>query len=247
MKVEGLTRDMAEDLATPQELARVQAGEDMVVYMIATNIDDTVSAKEKKLVTKVVTAAHSGAKVAQYLDFSMFKRIGDDKATKLTDLKGHRVTITITVPKAFRAPKGVKRTFYIMRVHDGKAKIIASGTGNKVKVKIDKFSTYAPDPEGGPEQQAEGDAEGREVRHEAGGPRREGALLQHQRQRGDRGRQWQGEGHRQGQLHDLCHRQQRRAQQREGEGEVGQTGRLHKTDAGAAACRPCVCVGVCKY
>jgi len=73
MKVEGLTKSVAEDLATPQELERVQAGENMVVYMTATNIDDTVSKKDKKLVTKAIAAAHSEAKVAQYLDFSMYK------------------------------------------------------------------------------------------------------------------------------------------------------------------------------
>ena len=143
MKVEGLTKSVAEDLATPKELARVEAGENMVVYMTATNIDDTVSKADKKRVTKAVTAEHSGAKVAQYLDFSMYKKVGDDTPTKLTDLNGHKLTITITVPKAFRAPKGVKRTFYIVRVHDGKAEIIASGTGKKVEVKTDKFSTYA--------------------------------------------------------------------------------------------------------
>ena len=143
MKVEGLTKSVAEDLATPEELARVEAGENMVVYMTATNIDDTVSKADKKRVTKAVTAEHSGAKVAQYLDFSMYKKVGDDTPTKLTDLKGHAITVTITAPKAFRAPKGVKRTFYIVRVHDGKAEIIASGTGKKVEVKTDKFSTYA--------------------------------------------------------------------------------------------------------
>ena len=47
-----------------------------------------------------------------------------------------------------------------------------------------------------------------------------GALLQHQRECGDRRRQWQGEGCCEGQLHDLCHRQQRCAKQREGHGEI---------------------------
>ena len=111
--------------------------------MTATNIDDTVSKADKALVTAAITAKDKGGKVAQYLDFSMYKQVGSDKPTKLTDLKGHAITITITVPKAFRAPAGVKRTFYVVRVHDGEAQIVGSGTGNTIKVSTDKFSTYA--------------------------------------------------------------------------------------------------------
>jgi len=111
--------------------------------LTATNIDDTVSKADKALVTAAITAKDKGGKVAQYLDFSMYKQVGSDKPTKLTDLKGHAITITITVPKAFRAPAGVKRTFYVVRVHDGEAQIVGSGTGNSVKVSTDKFSTYA--------------------------------------------------------------------------------------------------------
>ena len=143
MKVGGLTDETAKDLATKEELDRVEKGEKLVVYLTATNIDDTVSKADKELVTAAITAKDKGGKVAQYLDFSMFKQIGKDKPTRLTDLKGHAITITITVPKAFRAPAGVKRTFYVVRVHDGEAQIVGTGTGNSVKVSTDKFSTYA--------------------------------------------------------------------------------------------------------
>jgi len=143
MKVGGLTDETAKDLATKEELDRVEKGEKLMVYLTATNIDDTVSKADKKLVTAAITAKDKGGKVAQYLDFSMYKKIGGDKPTQLTDLKGHAITITITVPKAFRAPAGVKRTFYVVRVHDGEAQIVGSGTGNSVKVSTDKFSTYA--------------------------------------------------------------------------------------------------------
>ena len=143
MKVGGLTDEAAKDLATKAELERIEQGEDLLVYLKAKNIDDSVSAADKKLVTAAITAKDKNGKVAQYLDFSMYKRIGKDPAKKLTDLKGHNVTITITVPKAFEAPAGVKRTFYIVRVHDGKAEIVGSGTGSTIYVNTDKFSTYA--------------------------------------------------------------------------------------------------------
>ena len=143
MKVGGLTDETAKDLATKEELDRVEKGEKLVVYLTATNIDDTVSKADKALVTAAITAKDKGGKVAQYLDFSMFKQIGKDKPTRLTDLKGHAITIIITVPKAFRAPAGVKRTFYVVRVHDGEAQIVGTGTGASVKVSTDKFSTYA--------------------------------------------------------------------------------------------------------
>ena len=143
MKVGGLTETVAADLATKEELARVEKGEKLVVFLTATNIDDTVSATDKALVTEAITAVDSDAVVAQYLDFSMYKQVGSDTPTQLTDLKGHKITITITVPNQFRAPAGVKRTFYAVRVHDGKAEIVGSGTGASIKAETDKFSTYA--------------------------------------------------------------------------------------------------------
>ena len=159
MEIGGLTKAVAADLASKEELARVDAGEKLVVFLTAANIDDTVSATDKALVTATITAKDSGAQVAQYLDFSMYKQVGSDTPTQLTDLKGHKITITITVPNQFRAPAGVKRTFYIVRVHDGEGQIVGSGTGASIKVRTDKFSTYAltyvdevtPEPEPEPE------------------------------------------------------------------------------------------------
>ena len=161
MEIGSLTKAVAADLASKEELARVDAGEKLVVFLTAANIDDTVSATDKALVTEAITAVDSGAQVAQYLDFSMYKQVGSDTPTQLTDLKGHKITITITVPNQFRAPAGVKRTFYIVRVHDGEGQIVGSGTGASIKVSTDKFSTYAltyvdevplePEPEPEPE------------------------------------------------------------------------------------------------
>ena len=167
MQVEGLTKEVARDLATPEELARVDAGETLNTYFMVTSIDANVPQADKQLVTAAITAQNSNAQVAQYLDFSMYKQIGNDSPTRLTDLHGHKISITITVPQAFRAPAGIRRTFNTVRVHEGKAEIIGSGTGNSVTVESDLFSTYAltyvdeaepqpePVPEPAPEPQPE--------------------------------------------------------------------------------------------
>ena len=51
--------------------------------------------------------------------------------------------IKITVPDALKdAPEGYKRTFRIVRVHDGVSTVLAEGTGPTFDISSDKFSSY---------------------------------------------------------------------------------------------------------
>ena len=141
--VEGLTQALAELLATPEELALVEAGETLLVYLDIENADATVSAADRALVIEAALGQSPLAKVAVYLDMTLKKQIGNAFATAITDLMGHTIRIKITIPEQFRAPAGVKRTFFVVRVHDGVAEIIASGTGQVIDVDTGLFSTYA--------------------------------------------------------------------------------------------------------
>ena len=50
--------------------------------------------------------------------------------------------MTVTVPASLKAPAGFTRTFRIVRVHEGAAKILAEGTGMSLEISSDKFSSY---------------------------------------------------------------------------------------------------------
>lgn len=138
--VKGLNEAVAKKLATTAEIARVEAGETLLVYLDIENIDATVPEADRAQVIAAVTAQNSAAKVGMYLDLSMYKKIGNDEPTKLTDLQGNKIKFTLAIPEELRK---TNRVFYIVRVHEGVAEIIATGTGESITGESDLFSTYA--------------------------------------------------------------------------------------------------------
>ena len=80
-----------------------------------------------------------------FFDMSFYKRVGDDpNPEKITDLNGKQVNVLIDVPKELQnAESGKTRIFYVVRIHNGVAEIIAESTNTPIPVESDKFSTYA--------------------------------------------------------------------------------------------------------
>lgn len=80
--------------------------------------------------------------VGLYLDINLFKKVGSNDATKVTETKG-KVKASIVIPENLRKSG---RTFEIIRVHDGVATAIAGTYDESTHVftfETDKFSTYA--------------------------------------------------------------------------------------------------------
>lgn len=141
--ISNLTTELARSLATEEELIRVQNGENLLIYLDMENIDDSVSATDKSLVEAAVKASSKDAKVGMYLDLTLYKKVGDGAATKVTDTKKSRISVTIEVPDSLKGGSDVTRTFYIIRVHDGATDILATTTETTITFETDKFSTYA--------------------------------------------------------------------------------------------------------
>ena len=141
--ISNLTTELARSLATEEELIRVQNGENLLIYLDMENIDDSVSATDKSLVEAAVKASSKDAKVGMYLDLTLYKKVGDGAATKVTDTKESRISVTIEVPDSLKGGSDVTRTFYIIRVHDGATDILATTTETTITFETDKFSTYA--------------------------------------------------------------------------------------------------------
>ena len=60
------------------------------------------------------------------------------------DTDGNMVKVTVTVPEELRnTDPDVKRTFYVVRVHDGVTTILGESTGDTISFETDKFSTYS--------------------------------------------------------------------------------------------------------
>ena len=144
-EIENLTTDVAKDLLTEKELQKVEDGATILVYLDVRNADETAPKKDKDEAEKHVEKHVQSGKVGMYLDLSLFKKVGDDAASKITNTEGNFIEITIEVPKNLTNHNPhVTRTFYIVRVHDGVAEIISEGTtASTITFTTDRFSTYA--------------------------------------------------------------------------------------------------------
>lgn len=124
------------------EKAEQEKGADIQVWLEVKDISKTVSADEKSLVEKKL----DGGAAELYLDVTMFKKVGSDEITKLSELN-EKVTLSITVPdELINKNKDVIRTYYVVRIHDGAAQVITPAFDPETKTltfETDCFSTYA--------------------------------------------------------------------------------------------------------
>lgn len=133
---------VADAVLTANDKAAVKNGADAKIWLDVQDITETVSEADKAL----VEAAKGQAQVGMYLDVTLWKQIGGRAAQQVENTDG-TVTIKFTVPENLRNtdPK-VERTYQIIRVHDGKAEVIActyDKTTGVITFTTDKFSTYA--------------------------------------------------------------------------------------------------------
>ncbi|MBR1853605.1 MAG: hypothetical protein IJ794_10785 [Lachnospiraceae bacterium] len=99
---------------------------------------DEAAAVEKPLQEKGVSL--SGA---EYFDISLYKIVaGEEK--KVTDTGSHAITITLEIPANIKnINSNVKRTFYLVRVHDGVPTVLAETAGDQISFETSQFSVYA--------------------------------------------------------------------------------------------------------
>ncbi len=141
-KVEGITEELAKKLLTEEETTMYDVGVPVHVYLELHLLDEKdVPAGDKTAAGAEIERL--GAQLGAYLDLSLFKRIGSQVPEKIHDTKGSMITVVVEIPTALRNTNtSLVRTFYIIRIHDGKAEILAQGTGTSLTIQSDKFSTY---------------------------------------------------------------------------------------------------------
>ena len=145
MEIKNLTMDLVKNLLTVQEWAEVKAGANLLIYLNTVNADNNAPQADKDAITKLVENKLEKGKVGLYIDLSLYKQIGDNKATKITNTNGNKITISVDVPEKLKNnDKNINRMFYVVRVHDGKAEFLTDGTTeNTLLFETDRFSTYA--------------------------------------------------------------------------------------------------------
>ncbi len=118
---------------TPEEVAQ-----GVNVWLDIQDMSATVPQADKDLVQN----ASANYNVGMYLDINLFKKVGGNTATKITETNG-TVKASILIPESMWK---AGRTFEIIRVHDGVATAIEGTYDENTHVftfETDKFSTYA--------------------------------------------------------------------------------------------------------
>ncbi len=137
------TDELKEAVFTTEELSKIKEGEDAKVILKVTDISNSVSEDDKKLIAKKLDG---DVPPIMYIDLSLYKKVGNGTETKITETN-KKISISIEVPVELRNTDLTKsRTYQIVRIHDGEVTVI-KGTYDSIKglftFETDRFSTYA--------------------------------------------------------------------------------------------------------
>ena len=130
-----------------EEQSQLAEGTDVKIYLQVEDISNEVSATHKA----EVESNAGDDEIGMYLDINLFKQVGNDAETKITETDGV-LTITITIPEnLINTDASVTRTYKIIRVHeDENGNLITdviegvfNPEDNSFTFETDKFSTYA--------------------------------------------------------------------------------------------------------
>ena len=137
-----LTDDLISKLLTDAEKTRLENGEEVKVWIEATDISASVSQTDKDL----IDSKKGNTTIGMYLDIDLLKRIGSDSPVNITETNGV-VTITLKVPSSLiNSNSSVTRTYQMIRVHNGVATVIPctyNAANQTISCETDQFSTYA--------------------------------------------------------------------------------------------------------
>ncbi|MBQ4342311.1 MAG: hypothetical protein IJC38_00305 [Erysipelotrichaceae bacterium] len=137
--------ELIDSVLTEEEQSSVAAGEEVMVYLTASDISDSVSNEDQEAAASVLGNAHVG----MYLDIDLFKIIGSKEKEQVTETSGE-ISITVNVPDALiNKNAAVNRTYKMIRVHwEGGSPIadIIQGIFDPIKhtfsFMTNRFSTY---------------------------------------------------------------------------------------------------------
>ena len=136
--------DVADAVLTSEDKRDQYCGADVKLWLKMVALDENnVATSDKKLFLDYMDS--NGMAVGKYLDISLFKKIGEF-ATEEVHESSVPVKFRVKIPKELRLTgkkaAGKVRTFYLLRVHDGKVDCVAKGTGDTLECSSSLFSTY---------------------------------------------------------------------------------------------------------
>jgi len=125
---------------TDEDIAALEAGEDVKVYFAVTDIASTIDATEKAKVEEATKAASADYSIGAYLNIDLFKQVGTTESA-ITTTNG-KMKVTITLPETLQGDY----TYKAVRVHHATADVLDAtynATAKTLTFESDQFSTYA--------------------------------------------------------------------------------------------------------
>ena len=134
----GTKIENSSNLTTLLSLTDAEVAQGVNVWLDIQDMSSSVSQTDKTLIQD----KSGDYTVGLYLDINLFKKVGSNNATKVTETNG-KVKASIVIPESLRKSG---RTFELIRVHDGAVDVIKGSYDESTGVftfETDKFSTYA--------------------------------------------------------------------------------------------------------
>ena len=130
---------------TAEEKQRKAGGADIRIELDVKAVAAEAAAADRAVVeTALKGSVAKGYTLGQYLAISLYKVAGDSR-TAVTETQG-KITVRIDVPESLKNTDSTKtRTFAVIRVHEGKAQLLADldQEADTITIETDRFSTYA--------------------------------------------------------------------------------------------------------
>ena len=124
---------------TEAELKLVESGVDIDIYMTVAGKDEAELGEDKAVLEEVMGEDDK----AVYLDLKLFKKVGNNDPTAISEVPGGKIKVSIEVPAAIKAFAANAK---VVRVHGTEVTELATkydAATNKLTFETDKFSTYA--------------------------------------------------------------------------------------------------------
>lgn len=134
------TTELKTLVLTDEDIAALEAGEEVSVWLTVDDIASTVDAADKAKVEEATKAASSDYSIGSYLDISLFKKVGDTTSSVKTT--NGKIKITFALPESLQGDY----TYKIVRLHDGVPTVLDAAYDAATKTltfETDQFSTYA--------------------------------------------------------------------------------------------------------
>lgn len=130
---------LKEAVLTEAELKLVGNGVDIDIYMTVVGKEAENVGDDKAAIEKIMGKDDK----AVYLDLKLFKKVGNNEPTAISEVPGGKIKVSIEVPDSVKAFAANAK---VVRVHGTEVTELTTtydATTNKLTFETDKFSTYA--------------------------------------------------------------------------------------------------------